>query len=338
MLIVARHTQNTTRTFASLVRIATKCQKPTDKTVDIICVRDHIRPFVTDGNIAVLLQWMDSFFSKTPMGGSSKTTLCTSGNPVVRHGLLHALGEIAYEKQMHIEQIYSLCQNSCDFGCFHGAFIAMARQHPGLLSTPEKFCSDLDQKTKGGGLRSCYHVIGHGIAEYFGNNIASMMQTCDRIPKPLWQRDCSDGVMMELLGILTIRRSTIVHTIPGLLAFCENFALQNRQICYETIGVYAYNLFDDKKSSISMCEQIPDEFQKQCASKLGHFLFYLHLNNVNTFISTCDQFHSPLYNACILTGIRIALHQQNYRQLTQKICKNVRSEFSKQCFDTAIAK
>ncbi|MBI3577165.1 hypothetical protein HY086_03965 [Candidatus Gottesmanbacteria bacterium] len=329
--LVAHRAQRTTRTFTSLVQIATLCQKSTDKTVDIVCIRDHIRPFVTDQNITVLLQWMDSFFSKTPLAGSSKTSLCTSGNPVVRHGLLHALGEIAYEKHMHIEQIYSLCQNSCDFGCFHGAFVAMAKQNPNLLTTPEKFCSDLEQKTKGGGLRSCYHVIGHGIAEYFGNNISSMVGTCDRIPRSLWHQDCLEGIMMELLGILTIRHSTIEPTPSALLAFCENFRSLNRQICYETIGVYAYNLLENKATAMRICQEVPVGFQNQCASNLGRFLFYLNLNTVPKFTAACGYMPMPLYASCILTGLRIAQNQKNYGKLKQSICKSVRPEFSQQC-------
>lgn len=110
-----------------------------------------------------------------------------------RHTMTHLFGEILFNTQ-GVSGV-TMCDNSNEFGCFHGFFTTAVRQKgESIIHELDQACLDKYGITDHG----CQHGIGHGILEYYGSN--RLVEALDLCSGLTWKGDiggCGGGVFME---------------------------------------------------------------------------------------------------------------------------------------------
>jgi hypothetical protein len=115
------------------------------------------------------------------------------------HTLAHAMGRYAMARRNDLA-VLGECTPSFQSGCFHGVmegyFLQGGTVDPSSIA---RVCaSTAGRSVRGFELRECWHGLGHGLMVNFDGDARQALPLCDALQRAEAQRECQDGVFMEL--------------------------------------------------------------------------------------------------------------------------------------------
>lgn len=268
-----------------------------------VCLKNHLGPLLSAGNSGEVIRSLEEIYAPPAKTFNYGTLTC--------HGPAHLVGELlAGGKKPDFTRLLASCTTGCDYGCIHGAFIGYMRQDPQIYDRPDDFC----RRYAGGQevkkeLTSCQHIVGHGLAELYGNDLSSMLGKCDQFAADEAKKECGRGVVMDLLLGSTTRDAAVGVNGDQLLAFCEQLPATYRPRCFGELGFYAYSLLSDKSQAAGVCGRVPENWRTSCYSSLGGRLYLSEKDRPGAAREFCEQLDEKLRPDCIRGVIEININE-----------------------------
>lgn len=296
-----------------LERLIVACSNKESGELDFSCFRSKITPLVTKDALPEIMRSLNALYLR-PEGLSS----C--------HNPAHIVGEVAADKGLSLSEIGEICNKSCGYGCEHGAFIQELRKEGNLLAALSSSCKPSEGVDKA----SCYHIVGHGLAEVFQNDISEAFEVCNGFPG--WQINCGDGVLMEYLqgSPNTKLAGTSFESEEGLLSFCQSLPEPHKTSCFNQAGFYAYSLVRDKKSEAEICQKVPKEQARSCIYYLGSRVYFEFRDSGARLLDFCSQFQEAAYE-CVKGAIETDASLDSQASFSRELCASLGSEKQEGC-------
>jgi len=298
-------------------------QRCVDKgnTIDQKCVYAHFLKIIDVKNVASSIDALTKIYSEKNTHMEFNLTTC--------HIPAHIIGQVAYKKGMVFSDIVNACSNKCGFGCVHGAF-----QSSDFVSYLSKYCTEgafesQYEKDK------CLHAIGHGVAEYYGNDIKSAGKACMTLPDENGQWQCLSGLEMEKVTPSLGDQSYVTFTYSGYTSFCRLFPPFYQNDCYSGVGNSVLKAVKDDGLAVELCKEINSgENARKCAAGVGAIYTFTNDHPASSIFELCNKFKNDnLINECVIGAIGI-LQTDNNNESTEealKLCKLVKPYFSNTC-------
>ena len=245
-------------------------------------------------------------------------TLFTSDNC---HSYVHIVGEEAYllyasENLLILSPKTSLC----DYGFYHG-FMERLVQATGSLKDAREFCNYVKGQLIGYG-GSCFHGIGHGMADSHDPRVAQdpkarivpVLALCKEISDIEREREsCFEGVFNEIASVFVLEEDEISLDRNKPLAFCRIFIDPTLlHICYREFAKATLSHITeiDFLQSIKFIsdENIKDDVsaKKVVRAMASTFVLDAPRFNITEGFSICATIEERLRDACT-TGLRDGL-------------------------------
>jgi hypothetical protein len=205
------------------------------------------------------------------------------------HTAAHLFGDALY-KAMGVRAL-QICDSAFSYGCYHQVMADLLLQNgPQQLEAVSVICSEqANDSTE----LPCYHGVGHGLAEYYGENLTAALSGCSSFAKDVAD-SCAAGVFMQydepIVGgdgasyadvdpadlykpcdsslpeafvgacylALPARLADTKLSIQKIIEVCGSAPLAYRNFCYQGVGIQVpgFVLYDQQKV-VSVCETIP---------------------------------------------------------------------------------
>ena len=227
------------------------------------------------------------------------------------HREMHYIGRAAYD--LYGVQGVTECDESCVFGCYHGAMETMfADLGAGASSELENLCGGLDTVY---GRYQCFHGIGHGFLTFLRTNLPEALNACETLSTDEAREACYGGVFMENSaaafgqsvgneGHVSEWASWTDFNYPCSL-FVENPTIQ--KWCYEFQGGWIYVALghDFDAAAVECNEGVPLSMRSTCFQGLGrNYAGHIRYDPVATE-SFCASVSPEYYGDCILGASRV---------------------------------
>lgn len=191
------------------------------------------------------------------------------------HLTSHFLGQAAYKKYGSVVAVFSEGSHACLGGIYHGAvegyFMAQGVtdiNDPKLRIEIQRVCgtpADYDKPQK---FTECNHGLGHATMYLTKNDLPLALDMCDALTSENERALCYSGALMangDSFGSTDHPTKYIRADDP--LYPCDILKPQQQEQCY-TYGVLT-RFQQDLPKSISLCAQVPSQFQHQCFKTIG---------------------------------------------------------------------
>lgn len=116
------------------------------------------------------------------------------------HEIAHLIGRTAGKKYPDISEAYSLGDDFCASGYYHGVMQALVDTvgKDKIIGRISTICAPLAQKKQYGLPHyNCVHGLGHGLMSVEGNQLFNALHNCDGLNDDWEQNSCYSGVFME---------------------------------------------------------------------------------------------------------------------------------------------
>lgn len=320
--------QNPDLVYARVVAILKAC-KTDSKTLNALnqkCVYQKFSKFVNIQNLPIVMNTLQDSFSKVDNSTSLGTTSC--------HIPAHIAGEVSYQKGAFFSELWEACSRNCSFGCLHGGFQGMFKEKgEELLKNLSSACSLLESP-RDDDLRSCWHIVGHGVAEYYSGDVTAAAKQCLTLPFEKQRRLCILGVRMETIIPSVDNGKKIDLTGQGYLDFCNKFPVNYRDDCFAEAGYYELKISADINETIKICKSVPtrNEIQTRCVTGAGSTYFFANKNSPEAVYDFCSKYTAiGLIQECVLGATDIAASEWDHLRSGVTLCNLVDTGFKREC-------
>lgn len=249
------------------------------------------------------------------------------------HAPAHLVAKIAYEDGATFSDILNKCTDKCGYGCLHGAFQSRFESNlGGFIGSIGKFCSDVDQKNTGN-LIACWHIVGHGVAEYYGTNIDKSIAECSKLPQGLPAWHCLNGLVMEYTEPFPWTSYGFEFSPKFYLNLCSKMPGFYRRDCYGSAGYTILKVQNDKDEAVAICSQIPNDpvMRKKCAAEGGGILALEHYGSSEIF-SFCSKFKDPVLNGECAISAGMSLVTGGFENYAKDLCGLETGDLRRECY------
>lgn len=251
------------------------------------------------------------------------------------HAPAHLVAKIAFEKGAAFSDILNKCTDKCGYGCLHGAFQSRFESDlVGFIGNIDNFCSDIDQKNTNN-LIACWHIVGHGVAEYYGTDIVRAIAGCSNLPKGLPAWHCLNGLVMEYTEPFPWTSYGFKFSPEFYLDLCSKMPGFYQRDCYGSSGYVVLKVLEDKTKAVAICDQVPNDLvvHKKCAAEDGGILALQHYK-VNDIFSFCNEFkNKTLMGECIISAGN-SLVTGGFEDPAKELCSLVGGDLRRECFSS----
>jgi len=309
-----------------------KCTASTNtlNSLDPDCVFTNFEKTISVDNFGEAVNFMQELFSNVNDSKKLGITSC--------HIPAHIAGEVAYEKGATFNQVLEVCNLACSSGCLHGAFQAMFKESgKNLIEHLSESCSILKSPTDSD-VRACWHIVGHGVGEYYGLDINSSIKACEALPFEKQRWHCMSGLRMEHVTPSPRNSETLPQTtIDSYLDLCAKFPNNEgyRDDCYSESAFAVNKLYTNSELAIEICNRIPNDpiVRKRCAGGGGHIFFFAHKDDPLAIYEFCNKYKNKgMIRDCITGAIENTTIERRYETTGHKLCRLVEKDFTKECF------
>ncbi len=303
-----------------------KNSSKTLNSLDQRCVFAKFQRFVDKENLPTVLATLEDVFSKTDSSTELGTTSC--------HIPAHIAGEVAYQRGATFTELWDICSRNCSFGCLHGGFQGMFKEKgEDLLKNLSGACSILDSP-RDDDLRSCWHIVGHGVAEYFSGNVEASVKECLTLPVEKQRRLCILGVRMETIIPSADNEKQTSLKDQEYLSFCDKFPEEYRDDCFSEAGYYELKISEDDNQTINICKSVPknNNIQIRCVTGAGSTYFFAHKSSPETIYSFCSKYsEKELVEECIIGAADLAASEWDHLRSGVALCNLIGAGFKSEC-------
>jgi len=318
-----------TDTRTRVMGILKNCKKPvsTLNSIDQRCVYKEFQKFVDISNVSEVMAALMDIFSKEDNSRNLGTNNC--------HVPAHIAGEVAYLKGATLPELWDTCSNRCTFGCLHGGFQGTFKEKGGgILDNLADSC-DVLLDPNDADLRSCWHIVGHGLAEHFGTNMDSAISGCLSLPFEKQQRHCIMGVRMEFI-VASVDNNSPMDPLKGFeyLDFCKKFPEKFIDDCYAEASYYQIRITEDVNQMVDICKLVPDvkDSKVRCATGTGSVFFFTNKSTPEAVHNLCTRFDNSYYaNECSLGAADLSASEWDHLISGALICKMTSPNFVGEC-------
>lgn len=310
-----------------VVQILKDCKGKSDtpNALDATCAYKRLEKLVEKDTVDPIIAVLEKTFSEQESSVEFGTTSC--------HNPAHIVGEIAYEKGMNFSDLLDVCSERCGFGCLHGGFIARFKESSqDFLTGYKDICSNLEEPTDRN-IRSCWHIVGHGLNEFYRDDLEATNEKCMELPTEKARWHCFSGVRMEYLVGSPGNPSRIEYSAQNLLNFCEQFPVEFQDECYAEAPFYALKVAGDVDTSIEICKGLNlDRITRmKCASGAGAEYVTIYKNDPDSVYNYCLR-HGEYFNDCVWGALQVFSSEWDYLRNGARLCEIVNTGFRDQCF------
>ena len=298
-----------------------KCSDHSIKPLDFGCLRKDLLEIVSAQNLGRLMNALEEIFSGQKSSIVFGTRTC--------HGPSHLIGEIAIDKGIPLGGIFNECSRKCDYGCLHGAFAQKMKSYEDLPERVASFCDEYSNSPIKKDIDACFHIVGHGLTEYFSKDIDSALSACEDIKDSTGKVECKRGAIMEYLMGSPDNPTEVEFSPEELLSFCGSLSPVNQQECLGYLGFYSYSLFD-RETAINLCKKVPMKFALGCAYSLGSVSYFFHRDRPDEIISLCGKLGEG-ENECIKGAIEVYVGEKYYKDKGLNLCELASDDFKNDC-------
>ncbi|MEK7070837.1 MAG: hypothetical protein AAB966_03450 [Patescibacteria group bacterium] len=206
-----------------------------------------------------------------------------NNNYALVHLVLHDTGELIYNKERNIQRTmnYAIAlikkhtkRGDIYFegfdGYLHGAIIAYFQDINVKQQSIDKKIEDLcglnkNQETINKDEFECYHIVGHGLTNYFQSDVAKASDLCDTFEGEAAKGGCYMGVFMEnaFLYSKTYHPDLLRKFVMGksMALVCERFTKAKHKSCSHLVPTsYFINNPLDTKGAINECKKLTNDY------------------------------------------------------------------------------
>jgi len=282
------------------LEIIKKCKDETQtlNSLNSACMTQHFEKIVTKQNLGFIMDTLEEIFQNE----ENKIEL---GSPTC-HAPGHVVGKIGREKGITLDEFWEICSLKCGYGCLHGGLIGNFKEEGGeFLSSYKNACDNIISYQSDEQLRSCWHVVGHGLGEIFGEDIETAVTKCLELPVEKYKRHCIDGVRMEYVTGVSYNPLRENISADTIISFCKRFPQDFQDNCYVEASYYTYRVSGNEDNAIAVCNKIPTSLniKKLCAFGGGYAFISVYINSPNEFNEHCKKFGASLVKDCILGAV-----------------------------------
>lgn len=254
------------------------------------------------------------------------------------HLLSHKVGEVAYE--IYGEDGLPYCQKDEFQGCIHG-ILSFGISDLGFEGVEKMVASCKDWSTYQ--YHMCLHGVGHAFLVVADYDVFEAVDLCERLvgSYQMGLRHCLNGVFMENAhgdhdGFIPPLHPHVSFT--DLLYPCNAVNENQKAACYSNqVGWWLQAFFFDLEKTVEYCENVPVEYQEQCADNAGRVIATVVDNDPDDLIYFCGLMQGDLPAVC-LTSIAGAISAQGDVEHGQAICKlHTDLEFERKCVIQLVA-
>jgi hypothetical protein len=296
----------------------TKCSNDSQKILDYGCVRSEFELLVGKNSLSSIIASLEELFVKEKSEHAYGTMTC--------HGPSHVIGELAVQDGISFSEIMNQCSTKCDYGCLHGAFVQMFKLDQDFLDNFPAVCDEYKTTSIPKEMNSCQHIVGHGLAEIFGNDVDKTLRHCERFSSDAGRRNCGRGAVMQVLLGSPDMSASVDIAEEGIIPFCNRIFTPYIHDCLDNAGFYAYNLFDEH-SAVETCNSIPPEYQENCIYSYGSFVYFRYRQAPEKVLESCKKFGKKFLDMCIKGALEINVGEKPYLLYGIKICHLVKDTF-----------
>lgn len=305
------------------------CKKPvsTLNSIDQKCVYREFKKFVDKNNVSDVMGALMDIFSKEDNSRNLGTNNC--------HIPAHIAGEVAYQKGATLPELWDRCSNRCTFGCLHGGFQGIFKEKGGgILDNLADSC-DVLVNPNDADLRSCWHIIGHGLAEYFGADMQAAINGCLSLPNEKQQSHCIMGVRMEFI-VASVDNNSPMPPLKGFeyIDFCKKFPEKYIDDCYAEASYYQIRISEDINQMVDVCKLVPNikDSKIRCATGTGSVFFFTNKSTPEAVHNLCSRFGESYYsNECSLGAADLSASEWDHLITGALICKMTTPNFVGEC-------
>lgn len=254
-----------------------------------------------------------------------------------QHTAVHLFGEVLYEKS-GIDGV-TVCDGTFSFGCFHGHFVkAMAERGISIVKELDNACVS-KYAEYAGRLSGCRHGIGHGLMEYYGDDISLALSGCEYTADKIFRFGCSSGAFMEF-NIPLIFSSNSANTEPRILGAspytpCESVDPKFAYSCYFELPQWWLIVYE--RSYLRMgnsCSRLDGSKREACFRGLGFYFVPDSDYNIGSSIEKCEAAAVPLDKLNCRIGEAFSfLVQSDKADLAAQLCEGLNSTDKKSCLE-----
>lgn len=255
-------------------------------------------------------------------------------NVVLPHIAAHIFGELLYTK--YGVSGVTFCDEGLVYGCYHGFFDkAIADKGMEVLSELNKACIDKFGERYFG----CQHGIGHGIAEYMGEErLTGSLSLCERIGAASLPFGCFGGVFMEynfpamyevLKGKEPIREYS---ERVGAYEPCTSIPAEYRPVCYFRLTEWWEVVFEkDYRRMGEFCQGLTGKEGEACFLGIGAGAPVTNKYSVEETLEVCRLMPSSEGQLICKNGAYWVFSASGRKPLAEEICAGIPSEEEKVC-------
>lgn len=309
------------------VSILQKCNGKgnTPNSLDMGCVYEDLETLITRDTIDPILATLEKTFSNQKSSLEYGTTSC--------HNPAHIVGEIAYEKGISYTELLNTCSTRCGFGCLHGGFMARFKEGESeFLDSFKDVCYNLDDNSDKN-VRSCLHIVGHGLNEFYREDIEATSEKCLEFETEKGRWHCFSGVRMEYLVGSPGNPPKIEYSVDNLLAFCKRFPQEYQDECFAEAPFYALKIAGDVETSVKICDSLDlDEItRRKCAAGAGTEIVTMKKDTPEEVYQYCKR-HGEFVNDCIWGATDLFSSEWDYLRNGAKLCNMIEGSFRRECY------
>lgn len=247
------------------------------------------------------------------------------------HTAAHIVAKIAYEKGATFSDILNKCTNMCGYGCLHGAFQSRFESNlKGFIENIGTFCNDIPEGQTSN-LIACWHIVGHGVGEYYGKDIGSSINTCASLPEGLPSWHCLNGLVMEYIEPFPWTPKLYEFTPELYLSICAQTPASYRTDCYGSAAYSVLKATGSVDDSVAICKKVPQDsvIIRKCAAEAGGTFALMRANPKDTY-SYCERFGN-LKGECILSAV-VTFASGDFPDKAAEICGYTDGALRGECF------
>ena len=288
----------------------------------VLCLRQGLRRIMRDTNVGDIMHavLLDAYHADDP------DTVYNSPNC---HALAHLVGETAGRaSRAPVSRLITMCGTACVYGCVHGMFSGLLKQGRLMPSRVATICAEgVDTPTPSNDHEQCVHGIGHGLADYFHNDVPRAIALCDTFVGYEDKKICWDGVFMEEYEPVIVQQSGALNS-RDLFDGCRQYTGDIRVICMQSVLSVTYHSIREIDQAIGTCEKPLDQFEKCLESIQGSRSSTLEEERFNLY--QCRRAIDAM-DMCITDSVRAFPRGKNIDEQVNSVCQKNGIVYRDQC-------
>lgn len=262
-----------------------------------------------------------------------------SFDPDEVHKLAHWVGAELYQKEGVAG--LALCDNSYNWGCYHGFFgEAFSYEGISLVEKAEAACQNdkLNSMRFGG----CIHGLGHGILVQEGyeyEDLLDALEDCDTL-NPDARSICRNGVFMEynkktMHGLESKSWEVRPLNPENPKEPCDNLPSLYTYDCYYELPAWWEHVFDrDYNEMGEICSGLEGRNKEACFRGVGRLLPVAFNYNQEQSAEVCSKMPGEGERFCIWDVVEVMLLMKKILELSVEplsLCGSLSSSYIEEC-------